>query len=114
MQKGPPTPKGFRDIKPEDAKIIAAAQKTVNNLGLESAQMLINDRKNFEDPPQDVIRAIDKLHKVGEKGVKEELLTKNLALDEIENQLFKIKSTKPTEALERIFKTLENDHGLKK
>ena len=69
------------DSAEEDAKIIGAAIKSVKNLRLESAQMLINDRKNFEDTPQDVIRAIDKLHKVGEKGVKEELLAKNLALD---------------------------------
>lgn len=101
------------DSPEEDAKIIAAAQKAVKNLGLGSAQMLINDRKNFEDIPQDVIRAIDKLHKVGEKGVKEELLAKNLALDEIENHLFKIKSAKATSELEKIFAYLQKDHGLK-
>ena len=98
----------------EDTKIIAAAQKAVKNLGLPNAQMLINDRKNFEQTPQDVIRTIDKLHKVGEKGVREELLAKNLALDEIENHLFKIKSAKPTETLEKIFAYLEKDYQLKK
>lgn len=98
----------------EDAKIIAAAQQAVKNLGLPDAQMLINDRKNFEDMPQDVIRAIDKLHKVGEKGVRDELLAKNLALDEIENHLFKIKSARPTAELEKIFNLLEKDHALKK
>src|SRR3990167_3227518 len=102
------------DSPEEDAKIIAAAQKAVKNLGLLDAQMLINDRKNFEDIPQDVIRAIDKLHKVGEKGVRDELLAKNLALDEIENHLFKIKSAKPTAELEKIFDRLENSHRLKK
>ena len=104
---------GSSDLE-EDAKIIAAAQKAVKNLGLLDAQMLINDRKNFEDIPQDVIRAIDKLHKVGEKGVKDELLAKNLALDDIESHLFKIKSAKPTETLEKIFNLLEKDHQLKK
>ena len=102
------------DSVEEDAKIIAAAQKAVKNIGLLDAQMLINDRKNFEDIPQDVIRAIDKLHKVGEKGVKDELLAKNLALDDIESHLFKIKSAKPTETLEKIFNLLEKDHQLKK
>src|SRR3989344_8550501 len=82
---------GSSDVT-EDAKVIAAAITSVKKIGIKNAKMLINDRKNFEDTPQDVIRAIDKLHKVGEKGVKEELLSKNLALDEIENHLFKIKS----------------------
>src|SRR3989344_1321152 len=104
---------GSADLE-EDAKIIAAAQKAIKNLGLLDAQMLINDRKNFEDIPQDVIRAIDKLHKVGEKGVKDELLAKNLALDKIENHLFKIKSAKPTAELEKIFNLLEKDHQLQK
>src|SRR3990170_6280414 len=52
----------------EDTKIIGAAIKSAKHLGIESSQMLINDRKNFEKIPQDVIRAIDKMHKVGEKG----------------------------------------------
>ena len=104
---------GSSDLE-EDAKIIAAAQKAVKNLGLLNAKMLINDRKNFDQTPQDVIRAIDKLHKVGEKGVREELLAKNLALDEIENHLFKIKSAKPTEALEKIFAYSGKDYQLKK
>jgi len=103
---------GSGDLE-EDAKIIAAGLKAVKSLNLESAQMLVNDRKNFEETPQDVIRAIDKLHKVGEKGVKDELLSKNLALDEIENHLFKIKSAKPTEELEKIFDFLENGYGFK-
>src|SRR3989337_3519621 len=104
---------GSADLE-EDAKIIAAAQKAVKNLGLLNAKMLINDRKNFDQTPQDVIRAIDKLHKVGEKGVREELLAKNLALDEIENHLFKIKSAKPTEQLEKIFAYSGKDYQLKK
>ena len=98
----------------EDTKIIGAAIKSAKHLGIESSQMLINDRKNFEKIPQDVIRAIDKMHKVGEKGVKEELLAKNLALDDIENHLFKIKNAKPAAELEKIFNLLEKDHGLKK
>lgn len=74
--------------------------------------MFANDRHNFENIPQDVIRAIDKLHKIGETGIKEELKSKNMALDEIEKHLFKIKSSKKTKNINQIFKVLEKKHNL--
>lgn len=92
----------------EDAKIIATAIKATKKIGLPSALMLINDRKNFEDTPQDVIRSIDKLHKVGEEGVKKELQEKGMALDDVENHLYKIKNSKPTENLNQVISLLKN------
>ncbi|MDO8486840.1 MAG: histidine--tRNA ligase [Candidatus Curtissbacteria bacterium] len=101
------------DNPEEDAKIIACAQKSVKSLGLPNARVLINDRANFAQTPIDVIRAVDKLHKIGEEGIKEELKTKNMALDEIEESLFKIKNAKPTKNLEEIFSVLKKDYSLK-
>jgi len=75
--------------------------------------MLVNDRQNFEKTPIDVIRAIDKLHKIGEVGIKEELRSKNMALDDIEDHLFKIKNAKPTENLKHIFESLKQKYSLK-
>src|SRR3989338_9304162 len=60
----------------EDAKIIATGIVAIKKVGLESSQMLVNDRQNFEKTPIDVIRAIDKFHKIGEVGIKEELRSK--------------------------------------
>lgn len=100
------------DSLEEDAKIIAAAIQSAKSLGL-SPTMLINDRANFENVPLEVIRAVDKLAKVGEEGVKEELLTKNMALDEIENHLFKIRNSKPTAGMEKIASLLESQYSLK-
>ena len=57
----------------EDAKIITAALKSVRNLGLKEAKMSINDRRNFSDIPIEVIRAFDKLKKIGIEGVEAEI-----------------------------------------
>ncbi|MDO8260998.1 MAG: ATP phosphoribosyltransferase regulatory subunit, partial [Candidatus Magasanikbacteria bacterium] len=96
----------------EDAKIIAAAIKAIKNIGLSSAVMLLNDRQNFQSTPIDVIRAIDKIHKIGEEGIKTELLEKGLAQDDIENHLYKIKNSKPTQNLSRIIDLLDKVYGL--
>ena len=96
----------------EDAKIIACALKAIHGLGFKDAAVLVNDRANFEDIPSDVVRAIDKIHKIGEEGIKEELMSKNMALDDIEGHLYKIKNSKPTPNLEEIFKVLEEKYSL--
>lgn len=97
----------------EDAKIIATALNTSKGIGLTSAVIFINDRQNFEKTPIDVIRAIDKLHKIGKKGIYEELRSKNMALDDIEDHLFKIKNAKPTDNLKQIFANLKQKYSFK-
>src|SRR3972149_5726967 len=52
----------------EDAKVIAAAILGVRKLGVENAQMAINDRKNFEGLSIEDIRAVDKIYKVGKEN----------------------------------------------
>ncbi len=96
----------------EDARIIATAISSIKKIGLKDSVMLINDRGNFEKTPIDVVRAIDKLHKVGVEGIKKELLEKNMAEDDIENHLYNIKNAKPTENLEKIFKLLSDEYSL--
>lgn len=97
----------------EDTNVIATAIKAVRGLGLNQAQVLVNDRANFEKIPIEVIRAVDKLHKIGEEGVKKELKAKNMALDDIENHLYKIKNARPTKNLEEVFGLLVKVHSLK-
>lgn len=79
----------------EDVKIIKAALESLKKLGLTSAVMLINDRANFENIPIEVVRAIDKLHKIGEVRVKKEL-AENLKGEEAEKYLDSIKKMRPT------------------
>lgn len=96
----------------EDAKVIATAIRSIKNIGLKNAVMLVNDRKNFSETPVEVIRSIDKIHKIGQEGVKKELLEKGLAEDDIKNHLFKITNSKPTENLSKIINFLRKDYGL--
>ncbi len=96
----------------EDAKIIATAIKGIKMAGFSKAVLLINDRKNFEDIPLEVIRAVDKLHKIGQEGIKKELQEQNMALDDIENHLYKIKNAKPTTTLGQTISILEKHYNL--
>ncbi len=83
----------------EDAKVIAATIAATRKLGLNMAQLAINDRKNFESLLIEDIRAIDKIYKVGRENTKKELL------DFIEK-------IKPTEDLRKIFEILERTYSL--
>ena len=98
----------------EDAKIIATAVQAARKIGLHDALILLNDRKNFEGTPIDVIRAVDKLYKIGDTGVQKELTEKGLAQDDIENHLYKIKNSKPTETLNEIITLLKEKYKLDK
>ncbi|MBI4038141.1 ATP phosphoribosyltransferase regulatory subunit [Candidatus Daviesbacteria bacterium] len=91
----------------EDAKIIAAVIKAVKVVGLDKPVMMINDRKNFEGLDKDVITTIDKLDKIGDKGVTQELVAKGVSEKEAVNTLKEIKNKKPTPDLEEIFKYLK-------
>lgn len=59
-----------------DAEIIACAATALRKLGFENFRFFINDRNVFEDVSQVTIGAIDKLKKIGEEGVVEELVTR--------------------------------------
>jgi histidyl-tRNA synthetase len=96
---------GSSDLK-EDATIIAAALKAANEVGLKNPKMYINDRTNFKDVSQDIIRVIDKLDKVGEDGVLKELKAKNIT--QAKEILNKIKNRQPTEDLQIIFRYLKD------
>ena len=96
----------------EDAKIIAAAINSVRKLGLSNAKMAINDRKNFEGMPIDVIRAIDKIYKIGKEAAKKEILDKGFSPKEA-NTIDSIEKTLPTERLSKIFDILEKKYKLK-
>lgn len=97
----------------EDARVIASAISGIRKIGLDSAQMAINDRANFEGMVPEVIRAIDKIYKIGKEAAKKEILDKGFsesqakAVDEVEKKA-------PTENLKIIFEVLENKYGLRK
>src|SRR3989304_7306565 len=83
----------------EDAKVIAAIISSARKVGLNEAQLAINDRKNFEGLPIEDVRAIDKIYKVGKENTKKELLDF-------------VDKTKRTEELTKIFEILEKTYSL--
>lgn len=102
---------GSTDLE-EDARVIAAALESVRKLGLGSARMAINDRKNFEGMPIEVVRAIDKIAKIGKEGAKKEILGKGLSADNV-RVVDSIEQTSPTQNTQEIFETLTEKYGLK-
>ena len=97
----------------EDAKVVAVTLKCMSELGLLDAQMSINDRVNFANFPPEVVRAIDKLKKIGEEGVIKELTDEGIPETEAKDAISKIRSQKPTPNLEEIFRILKDQYGLK-
>lgn len=100
-----------------DTEVIEIAIKSFIALGFQNFKALINDREIFQNlvssklvPPESliqVLRAVDKLSKIGDGGVLKELESigipkdkRNLILDAITNQRL-------SENLEKIFKSLK-------
>jgi histidyl-tRNA synthetase len=97
----------------QDARVIAAAISAARKLGLSSCKMAINDRGAFEGLPQDIVRAIDKIGKIGKEAAKKELKSKGYSENKL-RYLDQLESAKPTLNLENIFKILTSKYNLKK
>lgn len=99
-------------ISQEDAKIIASAVRAAQILGLKKAKMAINDRRNFSGIPQEIIRAFDKIKKIGIKGVETEVIKNGYSKNEFEK--FKSTFTLGKKAtLVPLFKILQDKYHLK-
>ncbi|MDD5416075.1 MAG: histidine--tRNA ligase [Candidatus Daviesbacteria bacterium] len=97
----------------EDARVIAATIKVSKAIGLKSAVMFVNDRRNFQGIPVEVVRVIDKIPKFGKEAAKKELMDKGFSENECEGYFTKIQNSKPTKELQEIFKILETQYDLK-
>ena len=95
----------------EDAKIIAIAIKSARKLGLNSAKMAINDRSVFANIHIDIIRAVDKLHKIGREELEKDLEKKGFAEKDIDI-LKNIDKTVMSLNTKSLFQLLEGE-GLK-
>lgn len=102
---------GSSDLK-EDAKVVAATIQAARQIGLTSAIMIINDRKNFENVPVEVIRALDKIHKIQRTGVEKELKGQGYSQTDVDEYLNKLLNAQMTERLEEIFKILRTDYKI--
>ena len=90
-----------------DAEIIATAIACAKGVGFNDFLMRINDRDIFKGLSGESIRSIDKLKKIGEVGVVEQLKREGYNGKEAKAILTKIKNSSPTRALESLFKYLD-------
>lgn len=99
-----------------DAEIIALTIDCLKKLGFENFKVLINDRILFSSLPKlgidekeipFVIRAIDKLKKIGKEKVLEELVENGIAKEKAEYFLSALEFEKPTQRINEIFSVLE-------
>lgn len=108
---------GSSDPK-EDATIVAAAVKSLEALGVKNFKVYINDRNVFsqlvskdlisEDKLPGLVRAIDKIKKIGREGVVDEIVKNGSSTEQATYFLQTIEVYPPSENLQNIFKELEN------
>ena len=91
-----------------DAEIVAAAISATKDLGFDNFVMRINDRDTFKGLPIEVIRTIDKLQKLGEVGVIEQLKRTGYETAEAKSLLKRLKDSPPTKNIGRLFDLLKN------
>jgi len=95
-----------------DANIIAAAIESAHNLGLKEAKMAVNDRRNFDGINIEVVRAVDKIYKIGKEAAKKEVIQKGLTQDDAKF-IDKIEKISPNKDIKEIFEILKNKYRLK-
>lgn len=95
-----------------DAEMIALTIDVFKKLGFKKPLALINDRDLFKNIPYKAIVAIDKLEKIGEKGVIQELIKKGYQEDKAKELLNEVKTNKPNSNLKTIFRYLDS-YGFK-
>src|SRR4030042_1143058 len=91
-----------------DAEVIVASLAATKEVGFEKYILRVNDRKNFQGLPIEDIRAIDKLAKVGEYGVIDQLKRVGYDTKEEKALLKREKNSSPTKQVKDLFKLLEN------
>ncbi|OGY25308.1 MAG: histidine--tRNA ligase [Candidatus Woykebacteria bacterium RBG_16_43_9] len=91
-----------------DAEIIAAAISATENLGFDSFVMKINDRETFRGLPAGVVRIIDKLPKIGETGVIEQLKRQGYDSPQAKALLKRLKDSAPTKNINKLFELLKS------
>lgn len=91
-----------------DAEVITVAAKSLEKLGFKNYKVLINDRSVLADIPKKAIAAIDKLKKIGEEGVLQELQKKGMSQSQATLLLNSIKVKEKTSVLKQIFSYLKS------
>lgn len=97
-----------------DAEIIEIASTALETLGFEKFKILINDRKVFSGLIEDsnklpaIVRAIDKIKKVGREKVIDEMVSSGLEKELTERILQTLEAQKPTGNINRLIDYLKS------
>lgn len=90
-----------------DAEIVETALSSAKEVGFADFCLRVNDRETFSGLSQESIRSIDKLKKIGEVGVIEQLRREGYTTTQAKATLNKIKNASPTKQIEELFTCLE-------
>lgn len=82
-----------------DAEVIALSLDIYKRLGFPKARVLINDRALLAGFPYQAIVAIDKLKKIGKDGVIEEMVKKNIPLEDAKKYFDIVTTLQPNETI---------------
>ena len=89
-----------------DAEIISVSLDLYQKMGFKNVVAKINNRDLMKDIPYPVLASVDKLGKIGEGEVLEEIRAKGIGEKEAKEYLRKIKNLKPDQTLKMIFNYL--------
>lgn len=95
-----------------DAEIIVTIAKGLENLGIINFKVLINDRSVFDNlgisdsEKKYIIRAVDKIKKIGREGVVQEIFSIGIEKDLAEELVSKIEDMEAPESIKTIFEYL--------
>lgn len=91
-----------------DAEIIAVIYNVLKRLNFKKYKIKINSRELLKNIPNTILQSIDKIDKIGENGVINELKEKGIKSDEINSTLDYIKTVQPDDYLKQVFSCLDS------
>ena len=100
-----------------DAEIVAVIYKTLNKLNFKKFSIRLNSRNvlkdilsksSITDNQNSALQSLDKFQKIGEEGVKKELINKDFTQAQVDSLLKYIKEAQPDENLQAVFTAIKN------
>lgn len=91
-----------------DAEIIALSIDIYRQLGFKQARVLINDRQLFKNIPYPAIASIDKLTKLKDDGVIDDMIKKGITKIKAQKYLDIVRKIKPNQTIKTITNYLKN------
>ena len=86
-----------------DAEVIAVTLEIYKKIGFKNAVALVNNRDLMKDVPYTAIASIDKLKKLGEEGVIEEMVKKGIEKDRAVSYVKYVQNIRPDNTIKTIF-----------